>query len=104
MNTVDVPGGSDASGGPAQTGGGEYENAVALGAARRLLATVAGREIAQIHPDDRLIEDLLMDSLDLVEMAMRIEQTWAIVLDFGCLRQVLTVSDVARLLACHRVV
>jgi hypothetical protein len=26
------------------------------------------------------------------------------VLDFGCLRQVHTVSDVARLLACHRVV
>lgn len=76
-----------------------------LEAARRLLAEVAGRSLDEIAPNHRLVDDLLMDSLEYLDMAMMIEDVWGIVLDAPSLKDLVTVADVARLLpgdACTR--
>lgn len=70
----------------------------ALTAARQLAAAVTGRRVDEIHADDRLLDDLLLDSLEIIEMSMMIEETWGIVLDEAGLKQLATVKDVARLL------
>ncbi|WP_323117710.1 acyl carrier protein [Burkholderia alba] len=50
---------------------------------------------ARISPDQRLIEDLAMDSLELIELAMELDARWNIQLDRARLADVATVADVA---------
>ncbi|KVN98527.1 hypothetical protein WJ69_34290 [Burkholderia ubonensis] len=63
-----------------------------------LIAAATGRSAHEIKPDDRLIDDFLMDSLEYLEIAMMIEETWGILLDGATLKRLVTVADVARLL------
>jgi acyl carrier protein len=67
-------------------------------AATCLIAAVTGRGLDDIHMDHRLVNDLLMDSLEYLEMAMMIEETWGVVVDTVQLTRLVTVADVARLL------
>ncbi|ONC26339.1 hypothetical protein AQ914_04450 [Burkholderia pseudomallei] len=62
------------------------------------MAKITAKEPDEIKPDDRLIDDLLMDSLEIIELGMNIEEQWSIIIDETQLRKLLTVADVAVLL------
>lgn len=66
----------------------------------RAVSSVAGR--AQIGPDSRLIDDLALDSLDLVSLLVNIQDELGIELDLEDLGGVRTVSDVVALLETTR--
>lgn len=72
--------------------------AAALAMAKTLLAGMLGVPEAEIEPEQRLLEDLAMDSLELVELAMELDERWNIRLDRVRLAGVATVADVAALL------
>ncbi|AOJ11894.1 acyl carrier protein [Burkholderia mayonis] len=70
----------------------------AIAAAKTLLAGMLCVPEAQIAAKQRLIEDLAMDSLELIELAMALDEGWNIRLDRARLGDVTTVADVAELL------
>jgi acyl carrier protein len=70
--------------------------------ARRLLATVCGRDISTISEDDRLA-DLGLDSLDLLLLAVLIEETSNQAIPDDVLTAVRTVTDIERHLRTHGV-
>ncbi|KVD73633.1 BapB protein [Burkholderia sp. ABCPW 14] len=73
-------------------------DAAALAAAKTLLAGMLAVPEAKIAPEQRLLEDLAMDSLELIELAMALDEGWNIQLDRARLADVATVADVAALL------
>ncbi|MGY4730878.1 acyl carrier protein [Burkholderia pyrrocinia] len=74
-------------------------DAAALAAAKTMLAGLLCLQEAMISPDQRLLDDLAMDSLEVIELAMELEEHWGVELDRDQLSSVLTVRDVAALLA-----
>ncbi|VBI70987.1 T3SS-associated acyl carrier protein BapB [Burkholderia pseudomallei] len=80
------------------TAGPHLSDAAALAAAKALLAGMLGVPEAQIAPPQRLLDDLAMDSLELIELAMELDERWNIRLDRARLAEVATVADVAALL------
>ncbi|WP_082721022.1 acyl carrier protein [Burkholderia sp. ABCPW 14] len=71
---------------------------VAAELARRLLAELLCVPPSDIALDDRLLDELAMDSLEVLDLAMRLEEQWGILLDENQLRRLATVRDVATLL------
>lgn len=51
-------------------------------------------EVARIHPAARLIEDLELDSLDAMDLAVKLEETTGLALDEAKLRELHTIEDV----------
>jgi acyl carrier protein len=70
----------------------------ALARVRLFLAPLLGVAAEQIELHQRLLDDLAMDSLALLVLAMELEERWAITLDEDGLRRLVTVNDVAALL------
>ena len=70
--------------------------------ARRLVATVCGREISTIGGEDRLA-DLGLDSLDLLLLAVLIEETSERAIPDDVLTAVRTVTDIEHHLKAHGV-
>jgi len=73
---------------------------------RDLLAPHLPFDLARLHPDDRLVEDLRMDALDsmsTVEFTLSVEKEFAVKLSEAAVARILTLRDltacVARLLA-----
>ncbi|AIO68556.1 T3SS-associated acyl carrier protein BapB [Burkholderia oklahomensis] len=73
-------------------------DAAALAAAKTLFAGMLGVPEAEIAPEQRLLDDLAMDSLELIELAMALDEGWNIELDRARLADVATVADVAALI------
>ncbi|MDN7674959.1 T3SS-associated acyl carrier protein BapB [Burkholderia oklahomensis] len=80
------------------TAGLRPSDAAALAAAKTLLAGMLGVPEARIASEQRLLDDLAMDSLELIELAMELDERWNIRLDRARLADVATVADVAALL------
>ena len=59
--------------------------------------------ISDLHvtPDTRLYEDLALDSLDAVEVAMSLEETFDIELPQDVIRQFSVVKDIVAYLSCR---
>jgi len=72
--------------------------AVALAAAKSILAGILCLPEAHITAEQRLLDDLAMDSLELIELAMELEDRWSLRLDSDQLPGIATVRDVALLL------
>jgi acyl carrier protein len=77
---------------------GDSVQANALATASQLLAGLLMVSAEKIAPHQRLLDDLAMDSLELLELAMELEERWSICLDEDRLRRLVTVSDVAALI------
>ena len=65
---------------------------------RRLIAEKLGIEEHRIHEQARLFDDLGCDSLDMVELANRIEDTFDVQLADQELEKLVTVIDLVKLL------
>lgn len=59
------------------------------------------RDPAQIEEDSRLAEDLEADSLDLVELAMILEEELSVEISDDELSQIATVGDAVEVIAIH---
>ena len=53
----------------------------------------------KVQPEARLIEDLELDSLDAIDLAVRLEETTGLVLDEAKLRELRTVEDILAAIA-----
>jgi acyl carrier protein len=73
------------------------DDVAALAAAKRILADVLTLQEAQIAGGHRLLDDLAMDSLELIELAMELEERWNLKLDPERLGSITTVHDLATL-------
>ena len=51
-------------------------------------------EPARVQPQAKLIEDLELDSLDAIDLAVKVEETTGLALDENKIRQLRTISDV----------
>lgn len=69
---------------------------------RELMASRLGVPPDQVTPDARLVEDLGLDSLDAVELAMAVERRFAIEVAEEELAQLKTVADVVELIDRRR--
>jgi len=67
-------------------------------AARQLVAALLERPPESVALEHRLLHELGMDSLALLELVMALDQRWGVALDAEQLHQLATVADVARLL------
>lgn len=64
---------------------------------REILAERLGRDAKEINGESRLDEDLEVDSLDLVDLSMILEDEYGIDILEGETRDIFTVGDVVRL-------
>jgi acyl carrier protein len=51
-------------------------------------------DAARVQPEARLVEDLELDSLDAIDLAVKVEETTGFAFDEAKLRQLRTVDDV----------
>jgi len=51
-------------------------------------------DAARVQPEARLIEDLELDSLDAIDLAVKVEETTGFAFDEAKLRQLRTIDDV----------
>jgi acyl carrier protein len=51
-------------------------------------------DAARVQPEARLIEDLELDSIDAIDLAVKVEETTGLVFDEAKLRQLRTIEDV----------
>lgn len=66
--------------------------------ARCLVAEVLCVQPSNIALDHHLLDDLAMDSLEVLDLAMRLDERWGVGLDEDQFRQITHVRDVAILL------
>jgi acyl carrier protein len=59
-----------------------------------MMKELFGLDSARVQPDARLIEDLELDSLDAIDLAVKVEETTGIAFDEAKLRQLRSVDDV----------
>ncbi|AOJ73531.1 MULTISPECIES: phosphopantetheine-binding protein [Burkholderia] len=79
--------------------GSHLNETIALSVVKTMLSSMLGVPNAQIAAEHRLLEDLSMDSLELIELAMELEERWNIRLDRARLNDLATVGNVAELLS-----
>jgi len=63
------------------------------------LAEVLGCDVSLIRPDSHLIDDLGMDSLDIVELSMTMEEEFDIYIDDSIFKSLSTVGDIYPVIA-----
>lgn len=51
-------------------------------------------DAVRVQPDARLIEDLELDSLDAIDLAVKVEETTGVALDETKIRELRTIDDV----------
>ena len=61
---------------------------------RKILAESCGWGLASVQLDTRLVEDLDMDSMELVEFSLRLEDEFDISVPDGTIAATMTVGDV----------
>jgi len=49
---------------------------------------------AKVQPETRLVEDLELDSLDAIDLAVKVEETTGMALDEKLIRELRTIEDV----------
>ncbi|MGF6265299.1 acyl carrier protein [Paraburkholderia youngii] len=74
------------------------EDTAATEHARKLIAQLLCMSEARVSVDQRLLDELAMDSLEILELAMKLEEHWGITLDETILPRLQTVRDVAVLI------
>lgn len=55
-----------------------------------------GIDADKITPESNIIKDLGLDSLDIVDMLMKVEETFGVTIDDGDVVEMKTVADVVR--------
>ena len=63
---------------------------------RDIIATQLGMDANKIMPESDIINDLGLDSLDIVELVMTLEEKWNIVADDEDIKTLKTVADVVK--------
>ena len=63
---------------------------------RDIIATQLGMDANNIKPESDIINDLGLDSLDIVELVMTLEEKWNIVADDEDIKTLKTVADVVK--------
>lgn len=63
---------------------------------RGIIATQLGIDANKIKPESDIINDLGLDSLDIVELVMTLEEKWNIVADDEDIKTLKTVADVVK--------
>ncbi|VVE36739.1 Acyl carrier protein [Pandoraea horticolens] len=66
-------------------------------AVRQLIAELAGLPVESMAAELRLIDELALDSLELIELLMVLEERWGITLTRDRLMKLVTVGDVVAL-------
>jgi len=61
---------------------------------QRMMKELFELDAARVQPEARLIEDLELDSLDAIDLAVKVEETTGLALDESKLRQLRTIDDV----------
>jgi acyl carrier protein len=61
---------------------------------QRMMKELFDFESDRVQPGTRLIEDLELDSLDAIDLAVKVEETTGIALDEAKIRQLRTIEDV----------
>jgi acyl carrier protein len=61
---------------------------------QRMMKELFDFESDRVQPETRLIEDLELDSLDAIDLAVKVEETTGIALDEAKIRQLRTIEDV----------
>jgi acyl carrier protein len=51
-------------------------------------------DATKVHPDARLVEDLDLDSIDAIDLALKLEEVTGLVFDETRLRQMHTIRDI----------
>lgn len=59
-----------------------------------MMKELFGLDSARVQPDARLVEDLELDSLDAIDLAVKVEETTGLALDEARIRDLRTVDDV----------
>ena len=67
-----------------------------------LVAATVGADAAQVSASSRLREDVGVDSLDLITLAVRIEEEFGVPTEQLELAQLTTVGDIAALITAQR--
>ena len=71
-----------------------------LGDIRRVVAAQGGlRDGREVHPDDRLVDDLGLDSLTLTSLAVELEDRYRVILSDEDTTRVRTVGELMRCVA-----
>ena len=68
---------------------------------REIVAVNLGVERDEIVPEARILDDLGADSLDVVELAMVLEETFGIVVPDDAIEGLRTIGDVELYVAAH---
>ncbi|OJA86355.1 acyl carrier protein [Burkholderia ubonensis] len=76
----------------------KFDHAATEAAVIAMLSELLGIPAAQINGEHRLLEDLALDSLEIIELAMELEDRWNVVIERPQLEAIVTVRDVATLL------
>ncbi len=63
---------------------------------RDIIAAQLGMDASKITPESDIINDLGLDSLDIVELVMTLEEKWNIVADDEDIKTLKTVADVVK--------
>ena len=63
---------------------------------RDIIATQLGMDANKIKPESDIINDLGLDSLDIVELGMTLEEKWNLVIEDEDMGKIKTVADVVK--------
>ncbi|SIT44960.1 BapB protein [Paraburkholderia ribeironis] len=74
------------------------DDTAAIEPARKLIAQLLCMPEARVSADQRLLDELAMDSLEILELSIKLEERWGITLDETILPRLETVRDVAVLI------
>ena len=75
-----------------------FERQLMLKKISEIMATTFEIESSQIHAETRLVEDLDLDSIDLVELAMQLQEVTQLDVQVDELRTVQTIDDVLQVI------
>lgn len=63
---------------------------------RDIIATQLGMDANKIKPESDIINDLGLDSLDIVDLGMTLEEKWNLVIEDEDMGKIKTVADVVK--------
>lgn len=63
---------------------------------RDIIATQLGMDANKIKPESDIINDLGLDSLDIVELGMTLEEKWNLVIEDEDMGKIKTVADIVK--------
>jgi acyl carrier protein len=66
---------------------------------RRILGDELGRPVTDLRPDQELQRDLRMDSMELITLAVGLEDRFRVILEESDAAKVMTVGDLATLVS-----